>query len=134
MSGTFHPAKRQTLHILGTGPDHDPNRGHLYVVLTNKCDKGLHLLVPICSKRHGSDGTCLLGTGDHGFLKNDSYVSYHHAAEWDSAVIAERIKNGDITFRGLLDEKVFALVAGGVENSLFTKPKIKSYYQNNKLK
>jgi hypothetical protein len=132
MSSTYQPAKKHTLHILGTGPSHDPDRGHLYVVLTNECDANKHLIVPVCTKRYGSDNTCLLGAGDHDFIKHESFVSYDRAEEISSIKIIEMVKNGDITYRGLLDEKVFALVAIGVEKSMRVKPKIKSYYQKNK--
>lgn len=133
MSNLFITSKKQTLHILGTGPQTDPDRGHLHIILTNKCPDENHLLVSISTRHHGCDDTCLLRIGDHDFIKKDSYVAYRHTKIWSANKISQKITNGDITFRGLIDEKIFALISLGIENSMFIKPKIKKYYRQNKL-
>ncbi len=72
----FVPVRGDTLLILGTGPANDPDRGHLFILLTNVCSEGAILLAPIRSVRGQHDRTCLLGVGDHRFLKGPSWISY----------------------------------------------------------
>lgn len=124
--------KRATLHILNTGPSYDPGRGHLHVILTNCNPDQTHLIIPIRSRHPRCDETCLLGAGDHPFLNRESYVSYAQSSVVEAKKLLELLENGDITHRGLLDEKIFARIAIGIEQSRLTPFKIKIYYTSNK--
>ncbi len=126
--------KRQTFHILDTGPEHDQGRGHLHIILTNSCANESHLLVPVCSRRNGEDPACFLGEGDHPFIRRPSYISYFHAQIQKSDLISKKLRDGSITYRGFLDERVFALVCLGLIESRFVKPKIQKYFQENRVK
>lgn len=123
----FIPRKTFCLHIPNTGPDRDPQRGHLFVILNDACEKGLHLLVPICGARPRCDQTCLLGKGDHKFLYKDSFVAYNLMDLYSSSDIRKRVDDKIITYEGVMDEKIFARVHEGVRLSRYTARKHRAY-------
>jgi hypothetical protein len=123
------PLVRATaLWIPNTGPAHDPERGHLYVVLTNTCVAGRNLIVPICSQHDKCDTTCLIGIGDHSFIKHASFVMYAKLEIVSADTILQKISSNQITDRGQFDAKAFAYVCAGIENSRKTKPSMKKYF------
>ena len=113
--------------IPGTGPADAPERSHLFVILTDPCGEGKNLLVPVCSRRSRDDTTCLLGVNDHPFLKWPSYVLYARLVWYEAAVLSAKVLKKDIQYRGLMDQKVFALIHAGVLQSPFSSPKFKKY-------
>ena len=127
MRGLFQPFRAHTLHIPETGPD---GQGHLFVILTETCPAGLNLLVPICSQRGKFDPTCLLGVGDHDFIKHPSFVMYSRLRLFEAKNLVKRVNDGSISYEGMLDAKVFAYVASGVETSRFTALKMKEYFRD----
>lgn len=128
MSGLFVPLHRTTLWIPETGPTSDPHKGHLFVVLTDPCPEGAVLLVPICSQYERCDKTCLVGAGDHPFLKHPSFVFYARLKTYVAAELVESEKAGNVTYRGLLDERLFGFICAGVERSPFSPLKFRAYF------
>jgi hypothetical protein len=122
--------RRATLHIPGTGPQQEEEKGHLFIVLTDACAEGDHLLVPVCSEHKRSDRTCLLGVGDHPFIKKPSYVAYALAKRYSGSSLIQRVTEGDVTYRRLLDEKVFARVCAGLMESRLTPMAMKTYFSS----
>jgi hypothetical protein len=127
-AAAFAPSRRSTLWIPSTGPVHDPGRGHLFIILTDPGPDGMNLLVPVCTAGKKFDSTCILGSGDHPFLKQKSFVAYYLVNTYAAEVLMEQEQKGIIEFRGMLDEKVFALVCNGVETSRQTAPIHKRYF------
>jgi hypothetical protein len=113
----FIPRKSFCLHIPNTGPDRDPGRGHLYIILSDACKEGNHLLVPVCSAFVKCDKTCLLGKGDHDFIKHDSYVAYNLMRIYGSSHLTTQVNSKTISYEGMMDEKIFARVHEGVRTS-----------------
>jgi hypothetical protein len=74
----------------------------------------------------------LLGKGDHNFLKHDSYVFYFKAEIFATQTLVSRVNNADITYKGLLDERLFARIVHGLTASPFVAPSIFGYYEANK--
>ncbi|MFD1610854.1 hypothetical protein ACFSCW_03455 [Sphingomonas tabacisoli] len=72
----YVPARRDTL-LIPSGPDGD----HLFVITTDACLSGRHLLVNFTKAKPGRhvDDACLLAPGDHPFVTADSYVLYRSA-------------------------------------------------------
>jgi len=124
----FAPVRRATLLIPGTGPAHDPARAHLFVILTDPCPNGMVLVVPVCRAVRGYDNTCILGAGDHPFFKQKSYVAYYRLQTYSAAELIDKEEKQIIRFRGMLDEKVFALICNGVEQSRLSAPVHKHYF------
>jgi hypothetical protein len=77
MPDDYKPAKGCTL-LIPSGTVADPDGKHWFVVATNPCDAGFHLLVSISSvmPNRVHDPTCLLEAGEHPFLNRQSYVFY----------------------------------------------------------
>lgn len=125
-------SKRSTIHMLNTGPEHDKARGHLFIILTNKCAENKQLMVSACTRVAKCDETCLVGKGDHPFFSVDSYIAYNKANIYDTAMLQKRISENIIKSKGELDEKIFALVAIGLTNSRYTPLFVKNYFEKNK--
>ena len=69
----FIPFRRASL-LIPSGPTHDPQRRHLFIVLTDPFDdtgNGVSrvLLVSLASVRDSCDRTCILKPGDHPFIR-----------------------------------------------------------------
>lgn len=77
----FVPVKRATL-LVPSGPEQDPNRKHLFILLTDPQppDQSM-LLVGVASIYNDipHDSTCYLYPGDHPFIRRKSYVYYARA-------------------------------------------------------
>lgn len=125
-------ARGDTLLIFGTGPNSDPGRGHLHIVLTEISVEGSQLIVPVCSRRERSDATCLLGLGDHKFITKASYVDYHKMSLILTANANEMLGRGMAKLMGPIDEKIFCRVCLGVTESRLSAPKYKALFENQK--
>jgi hypothetical protein len=75
----FRAVKKGTL-LIPSGTGYAPDKRHLFVICTDACSNGQHLLVPIATWQNDlSDPTCKLAAGDHDFIKHPSYVLYRKA-------------------------------------------------------
>lgn len=124
----FFPIKRATLHIPGTGPKHDPERGHLHVILTDQDENKQNLLVGICSYYDRCDKACILEKG-HLFIKHKSFVFYAEADVVPADMLHNCVKENIITYEGLFDEPEFQRICNGLLKSAFIRPRVKKYYQ-----
>jgi len=130
----FLPFKRATL-LVPSGPEHDPNRKHLFTLLTDPVDheaeEKVVLMVSISSVRPGIpyDSTCILCPGDHPFVQRESFVLYARARIEETDKLLRGIKNGALIGYDPMDSGVFARICRGVEESQFTPMKILKFYQ-----
>jgi len=132
MQRIFYPTQKATLLIPQTGPTHDPNRSHLFIVLTDICADKKNLLVPICSVRSVYDTTCVLRRGDHRFIKWDSFVDYANADIRLADTLIKGVKRGEFSYKGSIGDTVFQRVCTGVETSPLVRNEILTYYMKNK--
>lgn len=72
----YTPARCDTL-LIPTGPAGD----HLFVITTESCPDGLHVLANFTKIEAGRfvDDACLLAEGEHPFIVQDSFVLYRSA-------------------------------------------------------
>jgi hypothetical protein len=124
VSQFFVPRSSFTIHIPETGPT-----GHLFVILTETCAAGNNLVVPVNTIRGAHDGACLLGVGDHAFIKSPSFVAYRHLDLLLADDIKAKVRSGVIDYKGILEDRVFALVCAGVERSEEAAPKFQRYFR-----
>ena len=131
----FVPFRRATL-LIPTGAAHDPDRKHLFIVLTDPAqvldfDEKHSLLVGVYSitpeSRH--DPACELYAGDHAFIRHKSYVHYARARIEPSQAILNGVKKGVFVQKDMLVEDIFARVCKGLVESRFTPPIIVSFYK-----
>lgn len=125
MSPFFVPRSSFTIHIPETGPT-----GHLFVILTETCAAGNNLVVPVNTIRGVYDNACVLGVGDHPFINTPSYVAYRHLDILLADDIKSKVRSGVIDYKGILDDRVFAMVCAGVERSDQAAPKYQRYFRD----
>ncbi len=86
---TFKPQKKATL-LMPSGPPDDPERRHLWVILTDSCQHEANLLVNVSTLRDGRfhDPACILEPGEHKRITVRSWIEYRRAkAVYSSALI-----------------------------------------------
>jgi hypothetical protein len=73
---TYIPARCDTV-MIPTGPAGD----HMFVITTQACSQGQHLLVNATSIKPNRfvDPTCVLAPGEHPFIIDDSFILYRAA-------------------------------------------------------
>jgi hypothetical protein len=131
----FVPYRRATL-LIPSGPAHDPERKHLFIVLTDPAqvagfDAKHSLLVGVSSVQADipHDPACILHAGDHSFIRHRSFVQYAYSRILPSQGIFNGVKKGILVPKELLDDALFAHVCKGLFESRFTAPKMVSFYQ-----
>jgi hypothetical protein len=133
MSISYSVKRRSSLWI-PSGPPNDPNRGHLFIVLTDPCPDDKILAVPVNSLTKRSDTTCKLGKGDHARIHHESFAAYYRAQTYSVSVLEDQVSKKIIHDEGIVDEKVFARICAGVENSRECIPAHKAYYRKQTTK
>jgi len=131
----FVAFRRATL-LIPTGAAHDPDRKHLFIVLTDPAqvldfDEKHSLLVGVYSinPELPHDPACVLHAGDHAFIRHKSFVHYAQARIEPSQSIVNGVKKGLLVPRAMLVEEIFARVCKGLVESRFTPPRILSFYE-----
>lgn len=90
----YAPVRKGTL-LIPSGPAHDPERPHLFVICTDPCAAGKQLLVPVCSRVNDlCDATCILQPHEHRFLNRESFAFYRKA----------KIEPQDLLVRGVAEQ------------------------------
>lgn len=121
--------------LVPSGPGIDPNRKHLFILLTDPIDDGtgvkVVLMVPVSSLKTGvpNDQTCILYPGDHPFIKRESFVYYARARLEMADKLLRGIKEGKLVALDPIDSGIFARICQGLEQSRFTPAKLLSFYR-----
>lgn len=130
----FWPTKRATL-LIPSGPDHDPNRKHLFILLTDPVqapDAGLKevLLVGVAKRNPNlpHDPTCILYPGDYPFITCESYVNYRYARIEEAGKLVTGVQKGLLVPKGTIDGEIFARVCHGLTQSRHTAPRVLAFY------
>lgn len=125
----FLPARRATV-LVPSGPASDPERKHLFIVLTDpRGNPASVAMVSVQSVIRGiaPDATCLLYPGDHQFLKRDSFVAYRHGRIEPAQKLVDGVRQGVLEAREMLEDAVFARVLRGLSESRFVTPAFRDY-------
>lgn len=129
----FLPLKRATL-LVPSGPDNDPDRKHLFILLTDPADAETGdravLMVSLSSIKPGlpHDPACRVYPGDHPFVKRDSFVVYQKARIEEAYKVLRGVKDGKLVPHDPMDSAVFARICKGLEDSRLTPPKVLRFY------
>lgn len=126
-------AARKATLLIPSGPDHDPNRKHLHIVVTDPGPSGDVLIVCVVSipPTNIYDSSCTFFPGEHPFIVKDSYVAYRFSRMVQASLLEAEVAAGNYVAKPDLDEKRFADVVAGLADSPFTTPKILKFYQAN---
>lgn len=121
-------AKAGTL-LIPSGPSHDPDRRHMFIVCNDTDENGQNLIVPVASWTNDlCDPTCRLESHEHGFLRHASYVLYRYARIEAATALLGGLASGDLTTNDPVNGQVFLKVRNGVCRSPQTPRKIKTYF------
>lgn len=130
----FIPARRATLLLPSPSVD-DPNRKHLFIILTDPVgDKQEVLLVSASSvkKNLPHDTSCLLYPGDHEFIRHPSYVVYNMPRIETAPSLIKGAKLGQLIPKGMIGEDVFTRICQGLLDSTRTPLRIKRFYESSR--
>lgn len=126
----FIPAKRATV-LIPSGPEHDPDRFHLFILLTDPVtEEKLVLIVSVSSVKPGiwHDPTCILETGEHRFITRKSWVDYRTARIEPASKLNTGVHKGIFVAQGTIDPDVFQRICRGLFDSRSCKPKFRDFY------
>ncbi|ACM27542.1 conserved hypothetical protein [Rhizobium rhizogenes K84] len=114
--------------LIPSGPSHDPDRKHLFVVCTDPCAAGNQLIVPISGYSNSlCDGTCILEIGEHEFLTKRSYAFYRQSRIESVMTLDNGLNTGVFIPKANMEHAVFVRIVGGICASPQTSRKIKKY-------
>ncbi|UFW49692.1 MULTISPECIES: hypothetical protein [Bradyrhizobium] len=123
-----YAASRCHAMLIPSGTFEDPDRKHLFVVCSDACADGKHVLVSITGWTNDlCDGTTRLKKGDHPFLYKDSYVFYRKARIEDGSVLTSGIDSGAFVLKEPMDAGLVDLIMEGICASKQTPRKVKKY-------
>lgn len=73
--------------LISSGTVADPDKMHLFVIVSDKCPLNTHMLVSISRIKEGvyHDPSCVIEPGEHPFITERSFVAYHMARTLPSA-------------------------------------------------
>lgn len=132
----FWVARRATL-LIPSGPAHDPERKHLFVLMTDpvsvthgESEKVLLVGVATLNRKLPHDATCVLYPEDHPFIKRESYVNYRFARIEEAAMLTKGVGSGLLIPKETVAVEIFARVAKGLVESRHTTPRVLRFYQN----
>lgn len=109
-------------------------RSHLWAIISDtqqSIDK--IVIVNVTSSPIDGDASCLLKSGEHPFIKHDTYVNYHEAKVVTLALLDELQAKGLITSHACLDCDVLARIRQGAMQSQFTKTAVRKVLDDQNL-
>lgn len=126
----YAPVRGDAL-LIPSGPPHDPDRRHLFVVATDACADADHLLIGISTIRPGiyHDPACVLAAGSHPFITAPSYVEYRYARRDSARHIGNCVDRGLFVLREPLEAGALRLICDGVEVTAHISRGLRSYYR-----
>lgn len=119
--------KKGTL-LIPSGPSHDPDRMHLFIICNDTCSGGKNLIVPVSSwTNEFCDDTCKLDVGDHPFIRKPSYIFYRKTELMNASDLDRGIEAGVFEQREEVSTSIYLRVRSGIIASPQTKRKYKRY-------
>lgn len=128
MTRLFLPYQKATL-LIPSGPARDPDRMHLFIIITDSVsEKRQNLLVSVSSlSGKYCDRTCILTSRDHKFIRHDSYVNYAKARIEKSETLTNGVRSGVFEAKGPIEQAVLNRIIEGLLRSPRTPYKIKEF-------
>lgn len=123
-----YPVLKKGTILIPSGTTFAPDKHHLFVVCTDACRDGKHLLVPIATWTNDHcDTTCRLIAGEHGFIKHASYILYRKARIEAGADLVKGVEERILSPDAPMNGQTFLRIANGICRSPHTPRKIKAY-------
>jgi len=128
----FLPYRKATL-LMPSGPEHDPDRMHLFIVLTDPITgKKLVLIASLSSIYDGVpyDRTCILEAGEHQFIRHRSYIDYSKLTIVEAGKLSKGVQTGVFSNKGPMSEDIVNRIVDGVFVSKRTPREAKVFLQS----
>lgn len=105
------------------------DKGHLFCIMNDPCKDGLCLLVMLTSIKDGRyyDDACVLGFGDHDFLKHPTYALYRMAETALAAHIVKMVDSGYFRCHDRFKPEIFDRLKRGLFSSENTTRSVEKY-------
>lgn len=116
----------RTYHIQ-SGTEANPNKKHLFIVLSEPDTDGLVLAVSLTSTIK-TDKTCIIDIGEDPFITKKSYVAYNFLEIMKTSFFHSEESNRDTDASEHLLEKI----CDGITKSDFVKPQYLKFYKKNR--
>jgi len=121
-------AARKGTILIPSGPSHDPNRKHLFVVCTEPCENESQLIVPVSTVTNSlCDQTCIIQAHEHGFLRHESFAFYRKSRVEPREALLTGVQNKLFVPHDDMNAQTFLRVFNGICRSPETPRKIKIY-------
>lgn len=126
----FQPLKKATL-LIPSGPPRDPDRNHLWVVLTDPCPAEANLIISISSVKAGHfyDPACVIDAGAHRRITVQSWAVYKLCR----AVHSVSLIKGEAAWLYRADDpvsdKLFEQLCKGVHETEHIAPRLRRYFE-----
>jgi len=115
--------------LIPSGTAHNPNNRHLFIVCNDTDADGNNLIVSVSTYSNPRcDGTCILETHEHDWLRHQSYVFYRKIRIEAADALERGILEGSILQQADMNQQVFLKVINGICRSPQTPRKIKMYF------
>jgi hypothetical protein len=126
----YEPARGKTL-LIPSGTQNDPNKRHLFVILTDVCAAGQHLLVSLSRIKDGVhfDPACVFEPGEHRFVRDRSFAAYRLARIEPTEKLVRHVEAWDFTPKDDMPAQLVDRMRAGLEVSEFIASRIFKYYQ-----
>ena len=128
----FLPFKKATL-LVPSGPANDPNRKHLFILLTGPTLQDAEqrvLMVSFSSHKPGLyvDPACLVDAGEHPFIRKPSFVAYSKARIESAEALLRGVKNGKLIQHAQATAALFERICHGLTVSQHTARRVIVFY------
>lgn len=102
-----------------SGPTQAGN--HLFVIMTDICPQGFHLLFSVSSIRAGQfhDKSCLVTVGDHSFVRHPSYVVYRLAEKRPATTLVKCVDGWLFMPKEPVSDELYSRIRAGALESPF---------------
>jgi hypothetical protein len=131
----FAPVRRATL-LIPSGPAHDLDRKHLFIVLTdsiinpeNQRPSVLLTSLSTVDPALPYDATCILHPGDHPFITHDSFVSYRTSRISEESKLIAGVATGVFVAKELMDIAIVEKICAQLPGAQQAPEKIKRFYR-----
>ncbi len=131
--GLYFPIKQGTI-LLPSGTSHNEDQKHLFIICTDPCDEGKHLLVTMSSWRNDfCDATCILTPDncEHSFVKHKSYILYRKSQLETAEALKTGVEKDLFVPKESMPDEPFERIRAGILQSPYTPRRLKTYYKKN---
>lgn len=97
---------------------------HLIIILNNPVEDKV-ATIPVCTARRTKPGDCILYSGSHSFIKNDSYIRFQHASIASADELTKKVSSKKFKSYERISNEDFERITESILSSAFISSDIK---------